>query len=454
MVKAPLLYVALAVASSPAALASLRVVGGTAIDVRAAPWSVGVEHGAGGSGVFCSGAILDATHVLTAAHCVVDASGAAAPPSTFTVRAGATNVLAPPSDRQDRQVAAVRVHPGYAAGAEADDVAVLVLSSPLDLGGAAAQALALPPPGLKPAAGRAVSLAGYGVRAAGATLDGSLSRMTSTLAEPSSCLTAREAVAGAVLVCAFSGTNSPCHGDSGSALVLDTPAPVAIGVTSAATCSANTAAVFGNLTAPEVLQFVEGSDNPPVAPRVEQLPAVDRPTALLQVGQTVRCEPGRWSGEPAFAYHFFEHATGSQVGSGSSYRLRLGDNGRQLVCRVAATNAGGTAEADSPPTVAVRPAPDLSIRPAAARPGGGARLAVALTGWVRPVRSLAVCAVPSARVGRPVCRRLALATGTRSTVELPFAVAPSAPAGPARVRVTARAADGRSAAEVALVRIG
>jgi hypothetical protein len=65
-----------------------------------------------------------------------------------------------------------------------------------------------------------------------------------------------------------------------------------------------------------------------------------------------------------------------------------------------------------------------------------------------------VCAVPPARVGRPVCRRLALATGTRSTVELPFAVAPSAPAGPARVRVTARAADGRSAAEVALVRIG
>ena len=144
---------------------------------------------------------------------------------------------------------------------------MLTLASALDLSGPTAQAIALPGPGQRLTNGQAVSLAGFGVRPRPARADVTLNRMSSTLIPDSECLGPPDDLAGAVLVCAFSGTNSPCHGDSGSALVLMASTPVAIGVTGAGTCDANTAAEFADLTAPEILQFVQGNDNPPLAPR-------------------------------------------------------------------------------------------------------------------------------------------------------------------------------------------
>ncbi len=127
-----------AIAVAPASGAS-RVVGGTAIEVQQAPWTVFVQYQVGNIRYLCTGSIVDASHILTAAHCVFDDSGQFATPSQVTVRAGVSNFSSPLSTdlEQDRPVSLIRVHPGYVCSGNPapDDVAVLALASPLDLSG-------------------------------------------------------------------------------------------------------------------------------------------------------------------------------------------------------------------------------------------------------------------------------------------------------------------------------
>src|SRR5262245_46249075 len=106
-----------------------RIMGGSAIDVRQAPWVVFVTTsvGDGSSGVYCTGTIIDATHVVTAGHCLDLGPQWRASLETVTVRAGASRGVVPGvSDVvQDRVAASYRVHPGFKwrmAGAP-DDVA-------------------------------------------------------------------------------------------------------------------------------------------------------------------------------------------------------------------------------------------------------------------------------------------------------------------------------------------
>ena len=157
--------------SSANASSAVRVIGGTPIHVQAAPWAVVVAT------VFhstteqdCTGSVIDASHVLTAAHCLYDTCGVLAQPSSVYVLAGVSNFLSPISSdqEQDRSASSFRVHPGYVYSTVdmPDDVAVLTLSAPLDLSGGAVQAVALPAPNAPFPAGGAVSIAGFGLQLA------------------------------------------------------------------------------------------------------------------------------------------------------------------------------------------------------------------------------------------------------------------------------------------------
>jgi trypsin len=454
----PLAALAL-LAATPSALGASHVIGGSPIDVRSAPWSVLVLHRTGASGTLCSGAILDSLHVLTAAHCVVD-NGVVVSAPTLTVRAGVTNGATPtPSDsEQDRQVASFRVHHGYVEGdrAGADDVAVLTLASPLDLSGPTARAIALPTPDVKWKIGDAVTVSGYGLKSVGGTIDGSLNTMTATLVDQEECLPPALNGANGVLLCAFSGTSSPCSGDSGAALVLDaSTAPVLIGVTRASSCTTNSGASFADVTAPEILQFVEGNDDPPTAPRATSATTLERPTAVMQVGQTVTCKPGGWTGDPAFTYQFWEGLSTTMLTSGPSptYRLRDGDASRTIFCRVIASNVGGTTYDESAtPAAAVQNVPQLVVPAASARRGGTAVVRVRLVDWARPVGRIDVCLTLSPRVGGKTCRVVSPA-GSDPTVVMQVRVKGTAPVVRARGSVTARAADGRSANRSAFVEV-
>ena len=123
------------------------VVGGKAVSITAAPWTVLVqEYGY----PICTGVIIDSSQILTAGHCVTSDNGESAEPSPasdFTVEAGISNHKQPlKSDhQQSRSVSAVRVMPGYVAASKLTsanyldtvdhDLAVLTLSEPLDLDG-------------------------------------------------------------------------------------------------------------------------------------------------------------------------------------------------------------------------------------------------------------------------------------------------------------------------------
>ena len=66
------------------------------------------------------------------------------------------------------------------------------------------------------------------------------------------------------------------------------------------------------------------------------------PTAA-RPGDAVGCEPGSWTGSPSFSYAWLRD--GTPVASGQTYTLVAADGGRNIVCRVTATDANGSADA-------------------------------------------------------------------------------------------------------------
>ncbi len=76
-------------------------------------------------------------------------------------------------------------------------------------------------------------------------------------------------------------------------------------------------------------------------------------------GEAVTCNPGTWSGSPTFGYAWLRD--GAQIASGPTYTLAAGDAGRSIVCRVTASDANGSSQADSnalrPPAAAPEPSP-------------------------------------------------------------------------------------------------
>src|SRR5581483_5940512 len=86
------------------------VVGGRAIGVASAPWSVSVAGPAAADR--CTGAIIDPTHIVTAAHCVYSRGGVWVRAGGVRVGAGVSNSLHPRSGVSDRNrsAAGIRGH--------------------------------------------------------------------------------------------------------------------------------------------------------------------------------------------------------------------------------------------------------------------------------------------------------------------------------------------------------
>lgn len=335
------LAVLVACTLTPAAAAAPRgwVVGGPAVEVQSAPWQVAITIRAADGVSACGGTIIAADLVVTAAHCVDDASGAPLPPQAVTLRAG-TSDRSQPDDLttvQRRLVAEVRLHPyrNLAEHPHANDVAVLRLAAPLVLGTPAVQAVALPPPGLAMPTGLPGSLAGFGRQTPGAPASGRLHRYDAQVG-PQGC----GGAADAVLFCSRSATSSTCSGDSGSGFVVAAPQPVLAGIAVAGppSCAPGTLRLMTRIAAPEILAFLLGDSAPPRAPRATG------PAAAIRDGGEVVCRHAPWRDTIALTYTFFDGA-GRTVSAGPRPRHRLTrrDAGRAIGCRVTATSPGGTA---------------------------------------------------------------------------------------------------------------
>jgi secreted trypsin-like serine protease len=189
----------------------------------------------GGEAEACSGTVVASNVVLTAAHCVVDGSGAPRPPAAFRVVTGEVDWEA--GDRVLSTVAAVAVDPEYAASGERAnwaDAAVLQLSHPV----------AAPP--VRLAGGEAWAAGGAALIAGWGKLDPAEAGPAATLHYGTTAIQPAELCAGqadhfdpAGQLCVLDAADratSACNGDSGGPLLVVAPGtadePLQIGIAS------------------------------------------------------------------------------------------------------------------------------------------------------------------------------------------------------------------------------
>jgi secreted trypsin-like serine protease len=351
-----------------------QIINGKQSSISEFPWQVWILLTSAEGESSCGGSILNATTILTAAHCT-DHEGTTTPynvPSEaeIDVIAGASEGLrfrseSPkvPLGAQQDFVTSVRRDPYYAVTPETkDDVAVLTLEKPLELSPAKnTAAISLVPVGATPAPGTALSVSGFGkqegAEGEGHNSNGNLYSTSLTAISSDAC---RGFVAknSAVLLCAVSATSSTCQGDSGGPLTEGSPA-VEVGTVDfgAKECPVNVPDVFTNLAAPEIRDFIEGSETPPVAARSTTAPAIKSVGAAPVDFGPLTCEPGGWTTPPtSYSYTFqVENASAQmlQSGAGNIFTPPSSLVGSPLVCVVQATSPGGTSTARSVATAAI-----------------------------------------------------------------------------------------------------
>ena len=337
-----LLGVLVALAWAPAGHAQgkpAQVVGGnTVMSPEEAPWSVFISTLNAEGSTLCSGSIIAPGAVLTAAHCVFDGAQRR-PASAFAVIAGIVDgrLGADWTRIQSRQVTSVAVHPEYDPARRGYDVAVLTVSTPFDLSGAAVRAIPLGPAG---AATGPVRVYGWG-RSTPTTRDDRLHSLDHTLVRPYRCLNGVPA-----LLCGQSATGATCFGDSGGGLVVPGPPAKLVGVESVivgdddAECGLGERTGYIDVTAPAIAEWLAGNTAPPPGPRTTA-----RPTIVP--GDPLICQSPAWTGgATGVSFDFLSAETGQLLQSGPpTYRPAGQDLGHPVTCVAVARNAGGTAEA-------------------------------------------------------------------------------------------------------------
>jgi len=390
-------------------LAHPAIVGGSQVSIGQAPWQVAVEavipEEKGFVEILCGGSILDSSHILTAAHCVFDSkTSKLTPAEDFTVRAGTSDLaFHGGAEEQERAVTDARPHPYYTYDSDGgrvnpDDVAVLTLQEPLVLGPAATP-ISLIAAGSSPTEGTPVNLTGFGEEdPATNELNEKLYSLGMTVGWPRECGGENDAV----LICASSPSGTPCNGDSGGGLTISGSTLVGVeddyDLVSGKRCAAGAENAFANVAAPEIQDFIDGSEEPPRAPRGGR--AVIR-EAPINDG-VMSCEPGSWSEDPTYTYTFIDTTDGQvlQQGGVSTYAVPGAEVGHAISCEVQASNAGGVGMGRTPGLPATAAAPVPAPAPAPAPPPTGH---VSLADTHVTVQSDGVALVKLECVGEATC---------------------------------------------------
>jgi hypothetical protein len=363
MRRLPIFVVSLVVAASVALLGAsvstaapiAAVVDGPALNGPAeAPWSVLTNQTDGHDLGQCSGSIIDAEHVVTAAHCAFDeTTGAAWPLSGFHVYAGISHTGVNPEE-QSRTVTAIRIGPDYdpafiGVGA---DVAELTVNEPFDLSGAGVQPIGIAADGALPAGGTAGRIVGWGQIEVGRA-DGHEHELVQDI------LRQRECLGGwASRFCGSTSSGATCSGDSGAGLTAGSP-PALIGVLSIGigepSCAPGARTGYVSVASPEVALWLRGDEDPPRAPRTEGRASIGGGSL---VGEGLSCHAPRWEDASALSSVFFRVDTGEDLQHGpADYSLRPSDIGHEVACASIAEGPGGTTESPSSNTVPVSRTP-------------------------------------------------------------------------------------------------
>lgn len=197
------------------------IIGGSPATIQEAPWQVLVITTYGGGLQFnCGGAVLNASWVLTAAHCLTNDGEA---PVQVSVSAGSNDRNAPVATVFADQLV---LHPGYQASTFLNDIALIRLVAPLPVDGATIAPISLPiglPSGW-PALNTQALITGWGETAAGSPATILQKALISVLAAPGQFCTASASLSYAPdqMMCAgtLAGPPGACRGDSGGAAAI------------------------------------------------------------------------------------------------------------------------------------------------------------------------------------------------------------------------------------------
>ena len=197
-------------------------------DTSAAPADNEYQH------QFCGGSILDATHVITAAHCVFDSlvPGQAAPPTSLDVLASTDTLVEsapPPVGEQRIHVIATSFDPQYDPNATDYDAAILTLAAPITFG--IAEPIAILGDETFAQDGDPVDVSGWGSTVQQdpdfsntASYPNDLNAVTTHVVANPTCDTDYSGGITDRMICAGEAGKDACQGDSGGPLVADVDA--------------------------------------------------------------------------------------------------------------------------------------------------------------------------------------------------------------------------------------
>jgi hypothetical protein len=343
------------------AAAHIEINGGPAVvSTSAAPWSVLIDARTDGPSTECSGSILDATHILTAAHCTFDeTTWQTIPAREITVTAGVDELDGgvDSGDPQKVRVGSVAVDPGYEPGLYGDDVALLTLGRPLELEPAVAP-IRLVAVNTAPAAGLPVVLFGWGQVASGKG-DRHEHSLAELIVPPWQCESGVPAA-----LCAAAAAGTACSGDSGAGLVVPGRHPTLVGVEDYSLgplCRPGDINVYADAASPEIARWLAGGMTATLAPRTSGSPSL---WGRSSVGGVVTCRSPSWSGAPHVSLEFIDVTTSTLVQRGAdTYRIEPAQSGHELECMAVAQNSGGeTAALSGALTVTAREEPHSAPR--------------------------------------------------------------------------------------------
>ncbi len=283
--------------------AKASIIGGAPASIASFPFQVALydpQAGSPAAGFFCGGVIVDATHVVTAAHCITGGGGRqAGSAATIEVLAGSSTLedpTEPGSVRDPVQSGAVDSH--YSAQSSQDDVALLTLARPLWPGSVAPSLngvntiapLPLDPekasahanPNVTPAI--VATASGWGdVNPApngSPSYPTSLRAVRMPLVSDSVCeeqYASIEQPISSSMICAGGGRShvDTCYGDSGGPLVVDQDTPaqppgdyVLVGLVDFGNGCAQPgyAGVYTRIASPEIMRFLSSGMGKAVGP--------------------------------------------------------------------------------------------------------------------------------------------------------------------------------------------
>ena len=359
-----LLAFALIAVPSPAVAGdvSVKIVGGDQVSIDDHPWQVSVNLPGDG---LCGGSIRDASHVVTAAHCVVDTGGdypVILDPSDVDVGYGSANL----DSQSHAAVSAVTVDPPYLRTGldrnEYDD-AVLTLSAPIAFGanGAAPQAIPFATQQELTDNTTDAFITGWGTTSENGDIpaDHNLRGTGIPLQSDQSCIDeyGNQYIA-ALMICAGGDGRDTCQGDSGGPLTIDTnpggdPVRKLVGITSFGNgCGRlGVPGVYTWVQSPHVLSVIgPGNANPTPAP---QLPATN-PTVsgVLRVGRQVKCVPPALTGAAPVRYVWWLFSQGDGYTElapiTQTITLPRSSLGVRILCDVRYESAGGFVYTETP----------------------------------------------------------------------------------------------------------